>query len=620
MKGWVAVLLACAATAQAQQIEAGKTQFAARCAGCHGLDATGGEIGPNLVDAGDDTLFSAPLAQIITHGITDAGMPSFTLPKPDLDALVAYLTSLRATAAAHPPAGDVSAGQQYFFGAGRCTTCHMVDGQGGVLGPDLSNLGHQRRVERIAEALRHPVPRTGYAPVTVQLRDGRAVRGVAKNESNFDLQLLDLTGTLHFLSRAEIAHESHDSVSLMPPVVAGGDTVRDLVAYLSRLTAHATPQHDPPERPETPAIGDWPTYNGNPSGNRYSPLRAIDTSNVHTLAPAWMFPFPKARHLEGTPIVVGGMMFVTTANEAYALDAATGRAIWHYARPLTKGVIGDAAGAINRGVAVRGDRVFMVTDHAHLVALSRTTGAPLWDVAMADYHQHYGATGAPLVIDSLVLSGTSGGDEGDRGFISAYDTRTGRRVWRFWTIPKPGEPLASTWRGRALEHGCGAAWLTGTYDPSTNLVYWPTGNPCPDYNGDERQGDNLYSSSVLALEPHTGKLAWYYQFTPHNLHDWDATQTPALINTVFQGQPRKLLVQANRNGFFYVLDRITGKVLLSRPFVHKLTWASAIGPDGRPLVLPERIRRSRARRPARHWRGRRTGCRRRSTRRPASIT
>ena len=299
-----------------------------------------------------------------------------------------------------------------------------------------------------------------------------------------------------------------------------------------------------------------------------------------------MFPIANANRLEGTPVVVDGTMFVTTANEAYALDAASGRPIWHYARPLTKGVIGDAAGAINRGVAVLGDRVFMVTDHAHLVALSRLNGKLLWDVAMADFHKHYGATGAPLVVNDLVLSGTSGGDEGDRGFLAAYDAQTGARVWRVWTIPSRGEPLDSTWRGRALEHGCGAAWLTGTYDAGTGLLYWPTGNPCPDYNGDERRGDNLYSSSVLALDPRTGAMRWYYQFTPHNVHDWDASETLALIDADFHGQPRKLLVQANRNGFFYVLDRITGQLLLSTPFVHKLTWSSGIGADGRPVVLP----------------------------------
>jgi alcohol dehydrogenase (cytochrome c) len=279
-------------------------------------------------------------------------------------------------------------------------------------------------------------------------------------------------------------------------------------------------------------------------------------------------------------------MYVTTANEAYANDPVNGRQIWHYARPLTKGTIGDAAGAFNRGVALLGDRVFMVTDNAHLIALHRSNGQLLWDVEMADYRQHYGATSAPLVVKDLVISGTSGGDEGARGFLDAYKASTGERVWRFWTVPAPGEPLSETWAGRAIGHGCATTWLTGTYDAESDLLYWTTGNPCPDFNGDERRGDNLYSASVLALRPATGKLHWYYQYTPHDLHDWDAVQVPMLIDAQFQGRTRKLLAQGNRNGFFYVLDRTNGELLLAKPFIHKLTWATGIGKDGRPQVAP----------------------------------
>ena len=194
-------------------------------------------------------------------------------------------------------------------------------------------------------------------------------------------------------------------------------------------------------------------------------------------------------------------MYITAVNEAVALDARTGRQIWRYSRPRTKGVIGDAGSGINRGVAVLGDRVFMVTDHAHLIALHRLTGHLLWDVEMADYRQHYGSTSAPLVVNDLVIAGVSGGDEGIRGFLDAYNASTGERAWRFWAIPARGEPGSETWIGKALEHGCGATWLTGTYDPEARLLYWPIGNPCPDYNGDERKGDNLYTNSVVALDP-----------------------------------------------------------------------------------------------------------------------
>ena len=384
--------------------------------------------------------------------------------------------------------------------------------------------------------------------------------------------------------------------SLMPPVHAGPDKFRNLLAYLSRLTLESAaaaasiveygggPGFADLAKPKP---GEWPTYHGQLSGNRHSPLKQIDTGNVAQLAPRWVFSIPNSRRLEVTPVVVDGVMYLTTANQAFAVDARTGRQIWHYARPLTQGLVGDAAGGINRGVAVLGGRVFMVTDHAHLIALHRLNGSLLWDTEMADYRQHYGATSAPLVVGDLVVSGTSGGDEGARGFVDAYKASTGERAWRFWLMPAAGEPLSETWVGRAIEHGCTTGWLTGTYDPEAKLVYWPAGNPCPDYNGDERKGDNLYSNSVVALDAATGKLRWHYQFTPHDLHDWDATQTPMLIDARFRGRPRKLLVQANRNGFFYVLDRLTGELLMARPFVKKLTWASGIGPDGRPQLLPD---------------------------------
>jgi alcohol dehydrogenase (cytochrome c) len=292
------------------------------------------------------------------------------------------------------------------------------------------------------------------------------------------------------------------------------------------------------------------------------------------------------RALQTTPAVVDGVMYVTAVNEVVALDARTGRQVWRYSRPRTPGLVGDAAGGINRGVAVLGDRVFLQTDNAHVIALHRLTGSLLWDSEMADSREHYGSTSAPLVVNDLVIAGVSGGDEGIRGFVDAYFAATGKRAWRFWTVPARGEPGSETWVGKALEHGCAATWLTGTYDPEAKLLYWPTGNPCPDYNGDERKGDNLYSNSVLALDPATGKLKWHYQFTPHDLHDWDATETPMLVDATFRGRPRKLLVQGNRNGFFYVLDRLTGELLMAEPFVKKLTWASGIGKDGRPILLP----------------------------------
>ncbi len=564
--------------------------FQSRCAGCHGADGAGGEHAPGIVDTRGRG--GPSLRDTIRNGIPDGGMPAFALSDDELNAIITYVTSLRAPAAEHPAPGDPEAGRKFYSETGNCQSCHMIKGQGGILGPDLTNIGRERRLGQITQALRNPsgLHATGYSVVSVQLRDGRSLRGLAKNESNYDLQLQDMNGRLHLLPRREIAQEVREPKSLMPPVDATEEETRNLLAFLSRLTnesASSLPGASPRTGATDAQPGDWPTYHGNIGGNRFSPLHEINTDNVAHLALKWMFPIANARHLEGTPIVVDGIMYVTTANEVFALDSLAGRQIWHYSRPLTKGLIGDAAGAINRGVGIRGDRLFTVTDNAHLLALNRFNGHLIWDTEMADYHQHYGATSAPLVVNNLVLSGTSGGDEGARGFVDAYNADTGERAWRFWTMPAPGEPGSETWVGRAIEHGCVTGWLTGTYDSFTNMIYWPTGNPCPDYNGDERKGDNLYSSAVVALDPQTGKLRWYYQFTPHDLHDWDATETPMLVDAEFHGRPRKLLLQANRNGFFYVLDRITGEFLLGQPFVHKLTWASGIGGDGRPRVLPE---------------------------------
>jgi len=487
----------------------------------------------------------------------------------------------------------------------------MVHGSGGILGPDLSNIGRDRAPAQIEQALRDPgaapstsAPRGGrggrgappsYRAVTVRLRNGQTLHGIAKNESAFDLQLLGTDAKLHLLLKTEVTEIVREK-SLMPKTEATPAEMRDLLAYLGRLTNEPTSRSAPAVGTASgipfadiahPKPGTWPTYDGTPSGNRFSPLTQINTTNVARLAPTWMFTLRGAPGtLEVTPVVADGVMYVTAVNEAYALDARSGREIWHYSRPRTPGLAGDAASGINRGVAVLGDRVFMVTDHAHLIALHRLTGQLLWEAEMADSRQNYGSTSAPLVVNDLVIAGVSGGDEGIRGFLDAYKASTGERAWRFWTIPAPGEPGSETWVGRAIEHGCAATWLTGTYDPETKLLYWPTGNPCPDYNGDERKGDNLYTSSVLALEPDTGKLKWYYQFTPHDLHDWDATETPVLVDAQFHGQPRKLMLQGNRNGFFYVLDRVTGKVLLAEPFVKNITWASGIGADGRPKLLP----------------------------------
>ena len=386
--------------------------------------------------------------------------------------------------------------------------------------------------------------------------------------------------------RGDLAKIIRDGAGTMPPQRLPAGEMAAIERFVRPLLVGPKPANAASIVPSKGSSRDWPTYHGNLSGNRYSPLAQVHRGNIGQLAPRWMYTVKSAGLHEATPIVADGVMYITAANEVNAIDPRDGREIWRFSRPRSKELIGDTSSGINRGVALKGNQVFTVTDNAHILALDRLTGRLLWETEMADAAKHYGSTSAPLVAGDVVIAGVSGGDEGARGFLDAYYTSTGERAWRFWTVPAPGEPLSETWRGKAIDHGCATTWFTGTYDPEAGLVYWPTGNPCPDYNGDERQGDNLYSNSVLALEPATGKLRWYFQYTPHDLHDWDATQTPVLVDRMFHGRPRKLLLHANRNGYFYALDRLTGEFLQATPFVKKLTWASAIDAKGRPVVNP----------------------------------
>lgn len=465
---------------------------------------------------------------------------------------------------------DSGAGRRLY--ENRCAACHGGDGNGGERAPGIVSRLSARNDAELSMLIREGLPGAGMPGTRIGGADEQALVAF--------LRTLTPRGGPPARIQVEIAGEG----AVVGIRLNRGETELQIrtddqrILLLRRdgvVYRRVTSQHD------------WPTYHGQFGGNRYSAMDQINRQNVARLAPKWIFPIPNATRLQVTPVVVDGIMYVTNPNECFALDAGTGRQLWHYRRARTKGVIGDAGAGINRGVAVAGNRLFMVTDHAHLIALNRFTGALLWETEMADYRENYGATSAPLVVGDLVVSGHSGGDEGVRGFLAAFDQATGKEVWRFWTVPKPGEPAAETWKGSAIEHGCAATWLTGTYDPQLETVYWPTGNPCPDYNGDERKGDNLYSDSILALDAKTGRLKWYYQYTPHDLWDWDAQQPPVLVDAEWNGRARKLLLHANRNGFLYVLDRTNGELLLAKPFVKKLTWAREIGSDGRPVKNPD---------------------------------
>jgi PQQ-dependent dehydrogenase (methanol/ethanol family) len=593
----------------------GQKLFAGQCAGCHGADAHGTDRGPGL--AANRRVRSRSVQQLrdfIRKGAPGSGMPAFDLPADQLDALATLLHSMNAPAAESNTLGDSTAGKQFFLGEGQCASCHMVNGGGKAIGPDLSDVGARMTVEEIQEALLKPSAHTmpGYALVTVKLRDGRTIRGFAKNRSNFDIGVQDLEGRFHSLQEEQISAIEDEKQSLMNPVKATSDQLRDLTAYLGRLTgvtigAPATVGQSDPHgidfsRLVDPHPGDWLTYNGKLGGNRYSEMTQIDTSNVNKLGVKWTFAIPlwaqllpdtpyyvenmKYFGLEVTPLVADGVMYLTGPHQAIALDALTGRPIWRYSRPRSPGLVGDAALGTNRGAAILGDKIFMTTDNAHLIALNRTTGALVWEAVMPDEPQHYGSTVAPLVVKDMVIAGVSGGDWGIRGFLAAYKASTGERVWRFWTVPSKGEPGSETWKGKEPLFGGGSTWLTGSYDSETDTLFWPTATPYPNTDDRDRPGDNLYTECILALNPNTGKLKWHYQFTPHDIHVWDSTTPSVLVNTPYRGRDRKLMLHADRNGFFYVFDRTNGELLLAKNFV-EVTWASRIGPDGRPQLLPE---------------------------------
>jgi alcohol dehydrogenase (cytochrome c) len=330
---------------------------------------------------------------------------------------------------------------------------------------------------------------------------------------------------------------------------------------------------------------NWLTYWGDYGAVRHRDLKQINTGNAKDLRLEWIFQTGQPGAFETTPLVVDGIMYLTAANGyAFALDARSGRQLWQYKYAIPEGAR-LCCGTINRGLAILGDRLFMTTPDAHLVALEAATGRLAWDTEMAPHEKGYGATMAPLAVNGKVLAGISGGEYGIRGFIDAFDAATGQRVWRFDTIPAKGEPGGDTWLEDSWKRGGGATWMTGTYDPVLKTVYWGIGNPGPDLYGEGRLGDNLYTASLVALDPDTGKLKWYFQFTPHDTHDWDANETPMLLDLNWKGKPRKVVVQANRNGFFYVLDRETGEFLMAKPFARQ-NWAKGIDEKGRPITLP----------------------------------
>ncbi len=427
----------------------------------------------------------------------------------------------------------------------QCATCHGEEGRGTAKGPALGM--NPRVAEQSADQL------------AAYLERGNPGAGMP---AFADLAIADRLGLARYVLRLN-------------------------VETITRPPRTLEPVRTKPWGPPQP--GDWRTYNGNDSGNRYSPLTQITRANVASLKLKWVFPI-QYFGLETTPLVADGVMYVTGPNQVFAIDALTGSAIWQYSRPASPGLVGDSRLGTNRGVAILRDKVFFVTDNAHLLALDRSSGQLMWEVVMAPVTEghHYGGTIAPLVVHDTVVVGVAGADAGIRGFVAAFRPDDGALAWRHWTIPRRGEPGSETWQGKEPVTGGGSTWLTGSYDAASDTLYWATGNPWPSSNDVDRPGDNLYTNCVLALDARTGALKWHYQFTPHDLSDRDATEPNVLVDTMYRGRPSRLLLHADRNGFFYVLDRTNGALLLAKPFLRRVDWASSIGADGRPVVKAPR--------------------------------
>ena len=595
------------AAATAAAAEAGKHVFNSTCTPCHGGAGVGTERAPGLDSGrfkhgGDDF----EIFQTIQKGVPGTQMPAFaSFSAEQLWQLVTYVRSLSQSgsgAGSIPANADAGRGEKLFFGAGKCETCHEINGRGSWLAADLSEVGKQTPA-RIKTGMAHlpnfgrlfSGPNQRYVDVT--LHDGTKLEALIKNEDSLSVVLQTLDGGYRLLDRRQIRELSNSSRALGPadlPQRFSADQLGDLLAYLAQQKQRAPTPIDVPstglsfarlkEAGKEPQ--NWLTYWGSYRSEHFSELTQINRSNVETLQARWAAPLPGEVPLESTPIVVDGIMYLSGApGEVYAFDARSGLLIWRFHRQQQT-VNPFQINPFNRGVAVMGQRVFVVTLDDQLITLDARSGRVLWEKQIANTMEGYTMTGAPLVLDNKVIVGISGGEMGIRGFLDAYDVRDGHQLWRFYTVPGPGEPGHETWSGDSWKTGSGATWLTGSYDPQLNLLYWAVGNPGPDFDPEKRKGDNLYTDSVLAMNPDTGKVVWYYQFTPNDTHDWDCNEDMILAEVPVAGQTRKVLLHADRNGFLYTLDRVTGKFISAVPFVHQ-TWNKGFDAKGKPIVDPE---------------------------------
>jgi alcohol dehydrogenase (cytochrome c) len=592
----------------AQAIAAGKGLYSSACVACHGADARG-DRGPSLV-SGNLTHGNADGEVFISirSGVRGSQMPAFAgFTTEQTWQIISYIRSLApATAPSTVTAsisGDAAAGKSIVEGKGGCLSCHMINGVGKSVGPDLSAAGRTPDAQLQAK-LTNPTPaaqaggrgggrgRGGQqrpGTVIAKTRDGHEYRGVQKGLDSLSVQFVDTDGKFHSFEKSQLADLQIEAKSIMPATLSAPE-INNVVAYLKTLNGSTNlgagltweRLRDSAKEPQ-----NYLTYWGDLGGKHYSPLNQITVANVKNLQAKWAVPMFGDGIMEAIPLVVDGIMYTTgpvAGNaEVRALDAKTGRTLWRFTRKQP--VISQyEINRVNRGVSILGNRLFFGTLDAYVIALDARTGTQLWEKKMGDTMLGYNITSPPLVVKDKIITGITGGEFGvGSAFIAALDPATGNELWRWNTIPGPGEFGNDTWEGDSWKHGGAPTWLTGSYDPDLDTIYWASGNPGPDINGDVRKGDNLFSCSVVAIDPNTGKRKWHYQFTPNDTHDWDSTEDMVLVDRMWHGQNRKLLLHADRNGVFYVIDRASGKFLAASPFV-RATWVRGWDENGKPIT------------------------------------
>ena len=585
---------------------AGEKLYKAACQTCHGGNGAG-DRGPALSTGkfphggADGQLFIS-----IRNGIPGSQMPPFSkLTTEQTWQLVSYIRSLSGAniKANEVVEGDKSAGEGLFFGKGNCSNCHAVNGRGSIMAPNLSTAGANS-----AETLRKKIVDPNISPspdldknlgaTLAKTKSGQTIRGMRRGEDTFSVHIMDQSGRLHRLDKSDLTELRYEGRSMMPSFASrlSQSEIQNLVAYLK---SNIEPDLAKTVLAPLPGGGltydrirnaagephNWLTYWGNYQSTHFTTLSQINKTNVRTLQAKWSVQMPGEALLQATPLVVDGIMYTTAMpGEVFAIDAKTGMVIWKYVRKQKK-LNAFESNRVSRGVAMLGNRLFFGTLDAALVALDARTGLPIWETQVADTMEGYSVTVSPLALKDKIIVGVAGGEHGIRGFLDAYDPGTGKRIWRFDTVPGPGELGHDTWAGDSWKRGGAPTWLTGSYDPESDTLYWSTGNPGPDMDGEIRKGDNLFSCSVVALEAATGKRKWHYQFTPNDSHDWDANQDLVLVDQMFEGKMRKLLIQSNRNGMFYVLDRTDGELLLGKSYVRQ-TWNGGFEASGKPKVIP----------------------------------